>query len=90
MLGATDPLLSSSSATPSIVVVATSAFSLVASTLLASYWPMGEVSGQLVQGLAMGSYTRWPLWIWIYSIGCWVIQVIVFLLLVDYLLMFHF
>ena len=67
---------SSSNIYPSPIVTATSAFSLIAATLLASYWPVGDVSGQLVKGLAMGGYARWPLWVWAYCIGCWLIQVI--------------
>ena len=49
--------------------------SLSLSTILASVWPDGYTSGIHVTGLAIGgTYSKWPLWVWIYCIIWWFIQ----------------
>jgi hypothetical protein len=40
-----------------------------------SFWPEGELDGLPVMGLALGDYTLMPLWIWIYCLIWWFIQV---------------
>lgn len=41
--------------------------------LLLNY-PAGELDGLLVEGLGLGEYRLWPLWVWIYCIIWWFIQ----------------
>ena len=46
------------------------------STCLACVWPEGELDDVPVEGLTQNpDYKLWPLWIWIYCIICWFIQV---------------
>jgi H+-transporting ATPase len=52
--------------------------SLIISTFLASFWPEGKLDGLPVMGLALGDYTLWPLWVWIYCLVWWFIQVLDF------------
>ena len=40
-----------------------------------SFWPEGQLDGLPVKGLALGDYTLMPLWIWIYCLIWWFIQV---------------
>jgi hypothetical protein len=40
-----------------------------------SFWPEGDLDGLPVKGLALGDYTLWPLWVWIYCLIWWIIQV---------------
>jgi H+-transporting ATPase len=49
-------------------------FSLGLSTLLACVWPKGETDHTPTEGLALGEYRLWPLWIWIYCIIWWFLQ----------------
>ncbi len=42
---------------------------------LTSFWPKGELGGLPVIGLALGEYKLMPLWIWIYCLLWWFIQV---------------
>ena len=48
--------------------------SVAVSTLLACAWPDGDLDGTPVQGLARGDYKLMPLWIWLYSLLCFIIQ----------------
>jgi len=59
---------------PHTVLLIGCVFSLSISTILASVWPEGETSGVPTMGLARGSYTMWPLWVWIYCICWWLFQ----------------
>lgn len=53
--------------------------SLAISTIVACFWGDGIIDGQHVRGLALksaeSSYTLWALWVWIYCIIWWFIQV---------------
>mmetsp|Transcript_4533 Transcript_4533/g.13670 ORF Transcript_4533/g.13670 Transcript_4533/m.13670 type:complete len:130 (-) Transcript_4533:502-891(-) len=59
---------------PSPILFCAAAASLIVSTFLASYWPEGDLDGLPVKGLALGDYSLWPLWVWIYCIIWWIIQ----------------
>jgi hypothetical protein len=41
----------------------------------ASFWPKGELGGLPVMGLALGEYKLMPVWIWVYCLLWWLIQV---------------
>jgi H+-transporting ATPase len=45
------------------------------STCLACVWPKGSLDDVPVEGLTLSDYKLWPLWIWIYCVICWFIQV---------------
>lgn len=45
------------------------------STALACVWPIGTLDDVPVEGLTRSDYKLWPLWIWIFCIICWFIQV---------------
>ena len=54
---------------PANIILIGATFSLSLSTLLATIWPDGHTSGIHVTGLAIGgTYTKWPLWVWIYCL----------------------
>eukprot|EP00960_Hanusia_phi_P064836 765932-Hanusia_phi.AAC.1 len=65
------PFFSHTPGKPLMVAVVVS---LTISTFLASYWPEGNLDGLPVMGLARGTYTLMPLWIWIYCLIWWFIQ----------------
>ena len=60
---------------PSLILFTAASVSLIISTFLASFWPEGDLDGLPVKGVALGDYTLWPLWVWIYCIIWWIIQV---------------
>ena len=60
---------------PSPVLLAAAGVALSLSTTLACAWPRGTLDKQEVEGLAYGSYTLMPLWIWIYCVFWWFVQV---------------
>ena len=59
---------------PSAILMTAATFSLGLSTLLACVWPEGETDHTPTEGLALGEYRLWPLWIWIYCIIWWFLQ----------------
>jgi len=59
---------------PSPILFGAAFTSLVISTFLASFWPTGMLDGLPVKGLALGDYTLFPLWVWIYCIIWWFVQ----------------
>lgn len=64
---------------PSPFLAGAAVLSLAISTIVACFWGDGVIDGQHVRGLALksgeSSYTLWALWIWIYCIIWWFIQV---------------
>jgi len=59
---------------PSPILFCAATTSLIISTFLASFWPRGILDGLPVLGLALGDYTLFPLWVWIYCICWWFVQ----------------
>ena len=59
---------------PGDVLLFAASFSLAISTILACWWPEGTLDRIAVMGLARGDYKLMPVWIWLYSVFCWVIQ----------------
>lgn len=60
---------------PSWVLLGAAALSLIISTILACFWPITTLDGIAVEGLVLGEYKLWPLWVWIYCIIFWLLQV---------------
>jgi len=60
---------------PGFILLGAAMCSLVISTFLASFWPEGDLDGLPVKGLALGDYSLMPLWIWIYCLIWWFVQV---------------
>jgi H+-transporting ATPase len=64
---------------PSPFLAGAAVLSLAISTIVACFWGNGVIDGQHVRGLAIktesSSYTLWALWVWIYCIVWWFIQV---------------
>lgn len=64
---------------PSPFLAAAAVLSLAISTIVACFWGDGVIDGQHVRGLALkspeSSYTLWALWVWIYCVIWWFIQV---------------
>jgi hypothetical protein len=48
--------------------------SLLISSMLASFWPAGELEGLPVKGIALGACPLMPLWVWIFCILWWFVQ----------------
>jgi H+-transporting ATPase len=59
---------------PGTLLLAGASLALSLSTILACVWPKGELDHQEVEGLALGAYRLWPIWVWIYCIVWWFIQ----------------
>lgn len=59
---------------PSIYLFGAACVALAISTCLASLWPEGHTDGIATMGLATGSYKLYPLWVWLYCLGFWLIQ----------------
>jgi len=59
---------------PGPLLFAGGCFALSVSTILSCVWPIGSIDQIPVEGLAMGDYKLWPLWIWIYCLIWWGIQ----------------
>ncbi|KAG2442954.1 hypothetical protein HXX76_003029 [Chlamydomonas incerta] len=59
---------------PSPILLCAAGLALSLSTALACAWPRGTLDKQEVEGLAYGSYTLMPLWIWLYCIFWWFVQ----------------
>eukprot|EP00598_Pedospumella_elongata_P004046 CAMPEP_0184967086 /NCGR_PEP_ID=MMETSP1098-20130426/584_1 /TAXON_ID=89044 /ORGANISM="Spumella elongata, Strain CCAP 955/1" /LENGTH=932 /DNA_ID=CAMNT_0027488487 /DNA_START=42 /DNA_END=2840 /DNA_ORIENTATION=+ len=62
------------SSTPSPILLGAACFSLALSTLLACFWPRGEVDGQAVTGLAEENPKEFAVYIWLYCIFWWLVQ----------------
>jgi len=62
------------SSTPSPILLGAACFSLALSTLLACFWPRGQVDGQDVVGLADESPKEFAVYIWLYCIFWWLVQ----------------
>ncbi|PNH12031.1 putative proton ATPase 1B [Tetrabaena socialis] len=62
------------SVAPSPILMCAAMVALSLSTALACAWPEGSLDRTPVQGLARGTYTLMPLWIWIYCIFWWFVQ----------------
>ncbi|GFR41408.1 hypothetical protein Agub_g2091 [Astrephomene gubernaculifera] len=62
------------SVAPSPILLGAATLALSLSTALACAWPRGHLDNQPVEGLAYGSYTLLPLWIWLYCIFWWFVQ----------------
>jgi H+-transporting ATPase len=62
------------SSTPSPILLSAACFSLALSTLLACFWPEGEVDHQDVEGLAFRQPKGFAVFIWIYCIFSWFVQ----------------
>lgn len=64
---------------PSPFLAGAAVLSLAISTIVACFWGNGVIDGQHVRGLAIKTesspYTLWALWVWIYCIVWWFIQV---------------
>jgi hypothetical protein len=60
---------------PSPFLAGAAVLSLGISTLVACLWADGEIDGIRTRGLTRGDYKLWPLWVWIYCIIWWFIQV---------------
>lgn len=64
---------------PSPFLAAAAILSLAISTIVACFWGDGIIDGQHVRGLAIKAgdetYTLWALWVWIYCIVWWLVQV---------------
>jgi H+-transporting ATPase len=59
---------------PSPFLLGAAVCSLAISTIVACFWGEGVIDGIEVRGLVKGSYTLWPLWVWIYCVVWWFIQ----------------
>jgi hypothetical protein len=59
---------------PGTMLLAGAGLALSLSTALACAWPQGTLHGIEVEGLALGEYRLWPLWVWLYCIIWWFIQ----------------
>lgn len=59
---------------PANVLLFGAACALSLSTILACVWPDGTTSGIIVKGLALGEHKLYPLWIWLYCLGWWLVQ----------------
>lgn len=59
---------------PSPVLLVAGLLALSLSTTLACIWPTGYTDKVPVEGLAKGSYTLLPLWIWLYCVFWWFVQ----------------
>jgi hypothetical protein len=62
------------SSLPGTMLLAGAGLALSLSTALACAWPHGNLHGIEVEGLALGEYRLWPLWVWLYCIVWWFIQ----------------
>jgi H+-transporting ATPase len=62
------------SSTPSPILLTAACFSLFLSTLLACFWPTGNVDDQYVVGLADRKPKELAVYIWLYCIFWWFIQ----------------
>jgi H+-transporting ATPase len=62
------------SSTPSPILMTAACFSLALSTILACFWPKGEVDGQDTEGLAFREPKGFVVFIWIYCLLWWFIQ----------------
>jgi H+-transporting ATPase len=62
------------SSTPSPILMGAACFSLALSTILACFWPKGEVDGQDTEGLAFREPKGFVVFIWIYCLFWWFIQ----------------
>lgn len=64
---------------PSPFLVGAAFLSLAISTIVACFWGDGVIDGIHTRGLAIKTaghpYTLWALWVWIYCIVWWFIQV---------------
>lgn len=64
---------------PSPFLTGAAVLSLAISTIVACFWGDGVIDGQHVRGLALktgtDTYTLWALWVWIYCLVWWLIQV---------------
>ena len=63
--------------------------SLLISSMLASFWPAGELEGLPVKGLALGACPLMPLWVWIFCILWWFVQDLLKVLTLGFLNYFH-
>lgn len=59
---------------PSPILFAGAALSLIITTIIACVWPEGEYEDIQLEGLALGDYRLWPLWVWLYSIFWFFVQ----------------
>jgi hypothetical protein len=62
------------SSRPGNMLLGGAGLALSLSTALACAWPKGELHEIEVEGLALGEYRLWPLWVWLYCIVWWFIQ----------------
>ena len=62
------------SSRPSNILIVAGCFALLLSTLLACFWPSGDVDKMYVTGLANGDNKLMALWVWFYCIFWWFIQ----------------
>lgn len=60
---------------PSPLLAGAACLSLAISTIVACFWGDSTIDGLKVRGLVLGQYKLWPLWVWIYCIVWWFVQV---------------
>lgn len=59
---------------PAWILLGAALTALGLSTVLSCIWPEGDLDHVPVEGLTLGDYKLWPLWIWIFCIIVWWIQ----------------
>ena len=59
---------------PGKLLLGACALSLTASTVIACVWPEGSLDEIELEGLAVGSYNLWALWVWLFCIVFWLVQ----------------
>jgi H+-transporting ATPase len=59
---------------PGKLLMAAASVALALSTALACLWPAGELDKVAVEGLTVGEYKLWPLWVWLFCIFFWWVQ----------------
>mmetsp|Transcript_5866 Transcript_5866/g.9658 ORF Transcript_5866/g.9658 Transcript_5866/m.9658 type:complete len:582 (-) Transcript_5866:292-2037(-) len=62
------------SSTPSPILLVAAIFSLILSTILACFWPDGQVDQQEVVGLAYNKPHEFAIYVWIYCVFWWLVQ----------------
>ena len=59
---------------PGKLLLGACAFSLTASTVIACVWPEGSFDEIEIEGLAVGAYKLWALWVWLFCIAVLFVQ----------------
>lgn len=67
------------SSIPSWMLLTGACISMFLSTMIACFWPGNAptfwTDGMPVRGLALGDYKLWALWVWVYCVFWWLVQV---------------